>query len=322
MLGPIDLMMPPLMLGMALATMPFTLITCLLTRQTSDLTSWSRFKRAWFKQVYTWFGPASKPLIAPIVEPLLNLAYGTVIEVGPAGGTWMSELAAAARVSSGRIKKIYGVEPNTLFHPELLKAAKSFGLSDIYEPVAAYAQDLEQKGIQKGSIDTIITVHVLCSVGPPTMQETIVKDLYDYLKPGGQWLVYEHVASRHAPIKIWQSMLYIELGFSCVGLISVPCRTEQHTLEPSAGWMRHHEVDRRDHQECRRMGKRKSRPRSKRRLFREFTAYDRVASQEKMNIRRLHLPQSSKKCVQECNVRSLLSMPQQGLCLENSLHLA
>lgn len=214
MLGPLDLMIPLLVLGVALATMPFTVVTCVLTRQLSNLTSWSRFKRAWFKQVYMWFGPASKPLIAPKVGPLLSVAYGTVVEVGPAGGTWMSELAEAACASSGRIKKIYGVEPNTLFHPELIKAAKSFGLSDIYEPVAAYAQDLEQKGIPKGSIDTIVTVHVLCSVGPPSMQESIAKVLYDYLKPGGQWLVYEHVTSKHAPIKIWQSMFSIEFCFS------------------------------------------------------------------------------------------------------------
>ena len=59
-------------------------------------------------------------------------------------------------------------------------------------------------GIQKGSVDTIVTVHVLCCVG--SQAEKIIKTLYEYLKPGGQWLVYEHVVSKNIPVKYWQGM--------------------------------------------------------------------------------------------------------------------
>ncbi|KAK3056172.1 hypothetical protein LTR09_002678 [Extremus antarcticus] len=204
MLGPLDLIVPPVVLLTAVATLPFTLISHLVTGNISDLTSWPKLRHAWFKHFWWWFGPGSKPLFAASVRPLLAQASGTVLDIGPASGIWMPEFGEAVKNNPGKIKKIYGIEPNTLFHPQLLSQAKANGLEGIYEPVAAYAQDLEGKGIEKGSVDTVITVHVLCSVGDHA--ETIVKELYEYLKPGGQWLVFEHVASRNAPIKVFQNI--------------------------------------------------------------------------------------------------------------------
>lgn len=201
MLGPFSLLVPPLVLTTSLATLPFTILILTLTGRSSYLLSWHKLRHAWFKHFWWWFGPGSKAIFAPSVTPLLSQARGTVLEIGPASGIWMPELAAAAR--NGKISKIHGVEPNEEFHSTLREAAKRAGLADVYEPVAAYAQDLEARGIEKGSVDTIVTVHVLCSVGPRA--EELVKVLYDFLKPGGQWLVYEHVAARNPTARMCQS---------------------------------------------------------------------------------------------------------------------
>ena len=158
----------------------------------------------WFKHFWWWFGPASKPLFASTVVPLISQASGVVLDIGPASGVWIRELGLAVKNNPGKITKIYGVEPNVLFHDQLRANAKANGLEGIYEPVGQYAQDLEKSGIKKGSVDTVITVHVLCSVG--SQADNIVKTLYEYLKPGGQWLVFEHVASRNAPVRLWQGM--------------------------------------------------------------------------------------------------------------------
>ena len=58
--------------------------------------------------------------------------------------------------------------------------------------------------MQKESIDTIITVQCLCSIPTP---ELIIKDLFPLLKPGGQWLVYEHVKTKYQGdfVGYWQS---------------------------------------------------------------------------------------------------------------------
>ena len=66
---------------------------------------------------------------------------------------------------------------------------------DIYEIIGCGAEELQTKGgLQPESIDTIITVQCLCSIPTPQL---IIKNLYPLLKPGGQWLVYEHVRTKY-----------------------------------------------------------------------------------------------------------------------------
>ena len=86
------------------------------------------------------------------------------------------------------------LEPNRNFHGVLRMRAEKLGLAGRYEIIDGGIKDLERIGIQTGTIDTITTVHVLCSVEAP---QALVKELYAYLKPGGQWLVYEHIKIRN-----------------------------------------------------------------------------------------------------------------------------
>lgn len=107
---------------------------------------------------------------------------------------------AASSGSESAITKIYGLEPNAQFHPQLLSAAKSAGLADVYESVAVRAQDLRDVlGLERGSVDSVVTVHVLCSVGEEAGE--VVRALYEVLKPGGTWVVYEHVRGRRGVVR-------------------------------------------------------------------------------------------------------------------------
>ncbi|KAL1586835.1 hypothetical protein WHR41_04497 [Cladosporium halotolerans] len=209
MLGPLDLLLPPLVLLTSLLTLPFTLFTLpytFLTQPKPSTPSWPALKHAWFQHFWFWFGRASKPLFAPRVAPLLARSHGVVLDIGPASGVWMPELARAR----DKITKIIGVEPNARFHAQLREAARRAGLAGVYEPVQAFAQELESVGVQRGSVDTVVTVHVLCSVGAGA--EGVVRALYESLKPGGQWLVYEHVASRHGAVRAWQAVNNVPWG--------------------------------------------------------------------------------------------------------------
>lgn len=85
-------------------------------------------------------------------------------------------------------------------HPELQRNIKAVGLSDIYTIVGCGAQDtaeLRRSGIAPGSVDTILTIKVLCSV-PTSGLERTLESLYDLLVPGGQWLVFEHVKNKRS----------------------------------------------------------------------------------------------------------------------------
>jgi hypothetical protein len=56
-------------------------------------------------------------------------------------------------------------------------------------------------------------VQCLCSIPTP---EKIIKELYPLLKPGGKWLVYEHVKTKYQGhfVGYWQSEFCSEHSFS------------------------------------------------------------------------------------------------------------
>ena len=85
------------------------------------------------------------------------------------------------------------------------EAIKASGLIDVYEIVPCGVEDvveLKKHGIVLGSIDTILSVQVLCSVPDPN---EMLRRLYALLKPGGQLIVYEHVKSKDMITSVVQS---------------------------------------------------------------------------------------------------------------------
>ena len=112
-------------------------------------------------------------------------ANGTVLEVGLGRGNQLP------RYDKSKINRIYGVEPKVDLHDALQKTVKERGLSDIYTIVPCEAEDfgtLAKYGIEKGSVDTALSVQVI--YGMPSPQKSN-KGIYELLKPGGQMIVYE-----------------------------------------------------------------------------------------------------------------------------------
>ena len=100
------------------------------------------------------------------------------------------------RYDVSKVRKVYGVEPNTELHDALRAKIRECGLESIYEIVPCGVEDvtgLKRHGISASSIDTVLSIQVLCSVPDPN---EILRRLYVLLKPGGQFVVYEHVKSR------------------------------------------------------------------------------------------------------------------------------
>lgn len=64
---------------------------------------------------------------------------------------------------------------------------------------------METYGIVPGSVDTILSMQVLCSVEKP---EEVLRYLYTLLKPGGRMVVYEHVQNED-----WVSRI-VQCGYS------------------------------------------------------------------------------------------------------------
>ncbi|EMC98284.1 hypothetical protein BAUCODRAFT_121160 [Baudoinia panamericana UAMH 10762] len=203
--GPFNLLRPLLLMSYSAYYLIPTIIELILSFNFKPFFSFDDFKDAWFARFWVFFGPRSRENAAPKVMPLLqNSARGVCLDIGPGSGQW---LYLFARANNKDITKIYGVEPNRGMHKALRENAVAAGLSDVYEIIGCGAEELSTKGgIQPNSIDTIITVQCLCSIPTP---QRIIKELYPLLKPGGRWLVYEHVRTKYTGdfVETWQAAL-------------------------------------------------------------------------------------------------------------------
>jgi 2-polyprenyl-3-methyl-5-hydroxy-6-metoxy-1,4-benzoquinol methylase len=134
------------------------------------------------------------------VPALVAESSGVVLEIGPGIGSQLP------RYSISKITKVYGVEPNIDLHKSLMENVKASGLTDVYEIAPCGIEDvveLEKQGIALGSIDTVLSIQVLCSVPDP---DEMLRRLYALMKPGGQLIVYEHVKSKDVVSVMVQSM--------------------------------------------------------------------------------------------------------------------
>lgn len=124
------------------------------------------------------------------IPKLVSQALGVVLELEPGMGSQLP------RYDVSKLTKVYGVEPTAELHDALRAKIKACRLDDIYEIVPCGIEDvetLEKYGISPGSIDTVLSVQVLCSIPDA---DAVLRQLYALLKPGGQMIVYEHVESK------------------------------------------------------------------------------------------------------------------------------
>lgn len=241
----LGLLHPWVFIGLALRYLPGTILR-------EPFSSPSRLKAAWFGAFWAWAGPNVRTRAEACVVPLLRGRWkagrvigddeeggppvaGTVIEIGPGSGMWVSLFSDRYLRPSGSdgegdgvrrrgaqpacgVTKVFGVEPNAELHGPLRQRVREAGLEDVYEVVPVGIEDLASSGrVELGSVDCIVTNLCLCGIPEP---EKNIRELYRYLKPGGRWYAFEHV--RCFPEQGWamgayQGMLKMDfLQPSCV----------------------------------------------------------------------------------------------------------
>lgn len=173
------------------------------------LTSPKEFQSAWFASLWEWLGPqmALSPEQIPYIAPLFARAKGTVLELGPGNGDQLRHLVPA--IQKGQVKRMVAAEPNVGLHDRLIKNAKNVGLDSAKgqflvlnagaEP-ASLIPALHRAGLcptstsEEGIFDTIITIKSMCSA-PQDQMRQIVGTIHTLLKPGGEFVFFEHVAN-------------------------------------------------------------------------------------------------------------------------------
>lgn len=145
-----------------------------------------------FSFVWEKFAPLVDEGAREVKESLLRpYAYGIVLDIGAGHGHAIPYLDRA------RITKYVAVEPNTRMHGEIRSMAQKHGFgAENVVVLGCGAEDSQTISTTLGGrecVDTIVSVLTLCTVPEPkTVASSLARTV---LKPGGQFLWYEHILS-------------------------------------------------------------------------------------------------------------------------------
>ncbi|KIW67386.1 hypothetical protein PV04_06645 [Phialophora macrospora] len=178
------------------------------------------FKEKAFASMWLTFGSMCADDTPESLPPLLAESKGVILDVGPGSGEQVKRFTHPENITA-----IYGVEPGISMHDQLREKARAAGLGDKYHVLSATA-DLDamipaliKAGlIEEGKtsstdlllFDEIVCLRVLCGVPD---QATSVADLYSLLKPGGRFVICEHVLNTGHLVARLAQQFYMLLGW-------------------------------------------------------------------------------------------------------------
>jgi SAM-dependent methyltransferase len=128
--------------------------------------------------------------VQEIRQRLVPLAQGTVLEVGVGPGVNFSYYDA------GKVSKVYALEPN----PGMVERA-----SNHHRQTELNVEFLDLPGeripLPDSSVDTVVSTFTLCTI--PGVADAI-RGIARVLRPGGQFLFFEHGLSPDVRVRRWQ----------------------------------------------------------------------------------------------------------------------
>ncbi|EJD41911.1 hypothetical protein AURDEDRAFT_115320 [Auricularia subglabra TFB-10046 SS5] len=161
-------------------------------------------RRIFFAHVWTSFSAQVDEGGRAVKQGLVTPhAAGVVLDIGAGHGHTMHYLDRT------RVTKYIALEPNKLMHTPIRRTAAECGYSEydgnlVIVPLTA-SELVASRSLEPGSVDTITCILTLCSI--PDAQRTIHDIIRTLLRPGGQFLLYEHVDSPVARVRWWQQFL-------------------------------------------------------------------------------------------------------------------
>lgn len=153
------------------------------------------------KRLFAWFfhtflgGHANldDPFTRDIRAPLLAQAQGRVLEIGAGDGGNLPFYPPDIDLTLLDI------------NPYMLRYLKTAAVEMDVQPHRLVVSQGEELPFLDNSFDTILTVHVLCSVRD---QAKVLGEIRRVLRPGGRFLFIEHVAAEpHSPVHRRQQMI-------------------------------------------------------------------------------------------------------------------
>ena len=129
--------------------------------------------------------------VIPFRRLTAGVSEGSVLEIGGGTGANLAHYPPSTRITV--------LEPNPHMVRRLKRCADRLG-----RPVTVVPGVGESMPFSDGSFDSVVTTLVLCMVADLAQ---VVQEARRVLRPGGQFLFYEHVASLDPRTRRWQARL-------------------------------------------------------------------------------------------------------------------
>ncbi|THH01968.1 hypothetical protein EW026_g806 [Hermanssonia centrifuga] len=152
--------------------------------------------------VWTLFGNPTDENGRDVKNILLSNATGVVIDIGAGHGHTVNYL------DRQKVTKYIALEPNTLMHDEIRKRSTTAGFTEASGTLQILSYGAEDISLivsaleKPQSVDTLVSILTLCTIPAPAITTRALVD--QVLKPGGQFLFYEHVLSPREDVARWQ----------------------------------------------------------------------------------------------------------------------
>jgi SAM-dependent methyltransferase len=137
------------------------------------------------------------------VPSLVRSAQGKILELGPGPGNQIH------RYDPSLVNFIYAVDPNPHYGDNIAAKLKNVNLQDKYKLLACGIEDseiLRREGITEGSMDTVLSIQVLCSVGDV---KSVMREVWKLLRPGGSFVFWEHERNKDTATAMAQSTYWL-----------------------------------------------------------------------------------------------------------------
>ncbi|KAI0776933.1 S-adenosyl-L-methionine-dependent methyltransferase [Trametes elegans] len=159
--------------------------------------------RIFMSHVWKTFGEGVNESGRAVKDSLIpRNAYGVVLDIGAGHGHTLLYL------DRQKVTKYVALEPNQLMHAEIRALAEAKGYSEAAGSLLLLPYGAEEIGLIVSAlggartVDTLISVLTICSIPDPERAlDTLVRET---LKPGGTFLMYEHVLSPRPDVAWWQ----------------------------------------------------------------------------------------------------------------------
>lgn len=91
---------------------------------------------------------------------------------------------------------IYAVEPNPHYGDDIATKFNETDLKDKYKLLVCGIEDsdiLRREGVTEGSMDTVLSIQVLCAVQDV---QSMMEEVWKLLRPGGSFVFWEHMKNK------------------------------------------------------------------------------------------------------------------------------